>query len=123
MSIRINALILWSERPERVAAFYRLLGLPLADEDHGDGHVHQACDCGGLHVAVYGGGAGGRPPARRAAGSAMVGFVVPSLAAVTEALRAAGELRELVAPQQMDWGLRAVFEDPDGRAVELTEGA
>lgn len=121
MSIRINALILWSEVPARTAAFYRLLGLPLADEDHGDGHVHQACDFGGVHIAVYDAPPGGRPPARRAAGAAMVGFAVPDIAAVAAKLKAANEYRELIAPQEMDWGLRTVLEDPDGRSVELTQ--
>lgn len=123
MTIRINALILWSETPERSAAFYRLLGLPLENEDHGDGHVHQACDFQGVHLAVYGAPPGTRAPARRAAGAAMVGFAVPDISAVVEKLKAAGEYRELVAPQQMDWGLRTVLEDPDGRSVELTQDA
>lgn len=53
----------------------------------------------------------------------MVGFAVPDIAAVVEKLKAAGEYRELIAPQQMDWGLRTVLEDPDGRSVELTQDA
>jgi catechol 2,3-dioxygenase-like lactoylglutathione lyase family enzyme len=120
-AVSVNAIILWSGEPARVAAFYRLLGVPLEDEDHGDGHVHQACELGAVHIAVYGAEGKGRVPGRREGGGHLVGFRVPSLDAVVAALQKAGEYRELVARQVMDWGTRIVIADPDGRSVELTQ--
>lgn len=120
MSVGLNALILWSAQAPRVAAFYRMLGLPLADEDHGDGHVHQACELGPVHIAVYDATDPKTPPKRREAGGSLIGFAVLDLDRVLAALKAAGEYRELVAKETMDWGVRVVLEDPDGRSVELT---
>lgn len=122
MSVSLNALILWSAQAKRVAAYYRMLGVPLEDEDHGDGHVHQACELGPVHMAVYDADGPNRPPPqRREAGGALIGFKVPDLDAVIARLQAAGEHRELVAKQTMDWGVRVVLTDPDGRSVELTQ--
>ena len=120
-TVTVNALILWTRQTRRVAAFYRLIGLPLEDEDHGDGHAHQACDIAGVHVAVYDADTATSAPRRREGGALQIGFKVPSLELVANLLREAEEYRELVGRQKMDWGVRVVVEDPDGRPVELTE--
>jgi len=109
-------------------AFYRALGVPLADEDHGDGQRHAAADVGGVHVAVFpGGGADGTGPdsagpdgAWRAAGSTFTGFWVESLADTRAALVAArAEIPQ--EHQRREWGCRIVATDPDGRAVEVNQ--
>ena len=50
--IEIASLVLFTGDFEGTAAFYRALGLPLIDEDHGDGPRHLAIELGPVHFAV-----------------------------------------------------------------------
>ena len=114
------SLVLFTARPEAAAAFYRALGLPLEDEDHGEGPVHYATELGPVHFAIYPAAEPGRARERRESGSVFPGFFVDSLDGV------AGELERAGAPlltghEQMPWGCRLVAEDPDGRAVEVNQ--
>lgn len=50
----LSGLILVSEQPERLADFYHdVLGLPLAEERHGDTAPHWACELGDVHFAIH----------------------------------------------------------------------
>jgi lactoylglutathione lyase len=114
------SLVLFAASPTVTAAFYRALGMELADECHGDGPVHFATELGPVHFAIYPAEAPGRARERRRGGSLFPGFYVGSLD------RAAGALAEVGAPvltghEQMPWGCRIVAEDPDGRAVEINQ--
>lgn len=119
----IASVVFFSAHPEQAVAFYRALGVPLADEDHGDGLRHAAADVGGVHVAVFPGtgeGGGGPDGSWRAAGSTFTGFWVDSLADTQAALTAAGA--EVVQEhQQREWGCRILVADPDGRTVEVNQ--
>lgn len=44
MTVRIGALVFSSPRPAATVEFYRLIGIDLAEEDHGDGVAHWACE-------------------------------------------------------------------------------
>ncbi len=50
----------------------------------------------------------------------MLGFRVASLEPALEALEPLG-VRILTPPRTTPWGRRAVVQDPDGRAVEISE--
>ena len=114
------SVVFFSGQLERCTAFYKALGVPLQDEDHGDGFAHAAADLGGVHVAVFPAVGDGRAPAHRAAGSTFLGFWVSSLEAALDALRPFGA--EVVQEHQVrEWGCRVVVADPDGRAVELNQ--
>ena len=114
------ASVVFASDPEKTAAFYRALGVPLADEHHDDGPVHQAGGLEGVHVAVYPAESPGRAPGRRAGGSVFVGFYVESLESVHNELRRQGAPL-IHAHEEMPWGCRPVAEDPDGRAVEINQ--
>jgi len=116
----VSSLVLFTEHPERTAAFYRAIGLDLEDEDHDEGPVHHAVELGGVHFAIYPAASAGRAPDRRAAGSVFTGFYVDSLDAVTRALDALGAPM-LSAHEEMPWGCRFVVADPDGRPVEVNQ--
>lgn len=115
------SLVLFSDRPERTAAFYRALGVQLEDEDHGDGAVHFAADVDGVHFAVLDAEAAGqRGPAWRQGGCTFPGFYVESLDKVLHAVTALGV--PVVHPHQTrEWGCRTVVQDPDGRHIELNQ--
>ena len=99
-------------------AFYELLGLTFAEEQHGDGPVHLAGHLGPLVLELYP-GADGHAPDRRTAGATLLGLRVADLDETLARLARAGA-RVLTPLQLTPHGPRAVVEDPDGRAVELT---
>jgi lactoylglutathione lyase len=114
------SLVLFAASPTATAAFYRALGMELADEYHGDGPVHFATELGPVHFAIYPAEAPGRARERRRGGSLFPGFYVESLDRAAGALAEAGAL-VLTGHEQMPWGCRIVAEDPDGRAVEINQ--
>jgi predicted enzyme related to lactoylglutathione lyase len=109
---------------ERSRHFYRdLIGVPVGDvETHGTGtqpHVHatwgdwSGADPSLLMLNIY-----PADPDRTTA--TRFGFVVPDLDAVDERLRAASTA-VIEAPQAKPWGRSAIYRDPDGNTVSLTE--
>jgi len=114
------SLVLYAASPQATAAFYRALGLELAEEDHGEGPVHFATELGPVHFAIYPAEEPGRAPERRSGGSMFPGFYVQSMDRATEALAQIGA-PVLTEHQQMSWGCRVVAEDPDGRPVEINQ--
>ena len=116
----IGALVVGSAQPEQVVEFYRRLGLPLIEENHGDGVVHWACELDGVHFAVFRGEGDGTAPGYHQAGSTCVGFAVDSVADAIATSRSTGATI-VQAATEMPWGLRAIICDPDGRPVEVFE--
>lgn len=114
------SLVLYAADTAATAAFYRSIGLELADEDHGEGPAHFATELGPVHFAIYPAQAPGRAGERRSGGSFFPGFYVQSLDRAVEALARAGASM-LTGHEQMPWGCRVVVEDPDGRAVEVNQ--
>lgn len=117
---RVGALVLFAADLDAAVAFYRLLGVVLEVDDHGDedAPIHYAAELDGCHFAVFPAEHPGRAPGIRQAGAAFPGFVVASVESTVSALRAAGH-RILQESSTYPWGLRAVVEDPDGRPVEI----
>ncbi len=120
MPAGIGAIVMSTARASQVVAFYRSLGIPLVEEDHGDGVVHWACELGDVHFAIFDAAAPGGAPGYHEAGSTFCGFVVDDLAAAIERLRSLSTV-VVQEPVEMPWGLRAVVLDPDGRPVEVFE--
>ncbi|QDU86611.1 Glyoxalase-like domain protein [Planctomycetes bacterium Pla163] len=123
MAAELGSLILFSERVEALAAFYRALGLPLEPERHGDGPVHHTCSLGPTHFAIFAArSASSVEPAadHRGAGAQFLGLTVDDLGAAFAVSREHGA--EVVQePKSYPWGRRALVRDPDGRVVELFE--
>ena len=119
--VEIASLVLFSVDLEQTAAFYRMIGLHLDDEDHGDGPRHLAADLGGVHFAIFAADdSAGRAPQWRESGSSFPGFYVASLDDTLAALAGSG-VTVLTGHQVRPWACRAVVEDPDGRAVEINQ--
>lgn len=116
--VEIASLVLFSGKVGETTAFYRALGVPLADEDHEGGPVHFAAKLGGVHFAVYEATGPAVVAGWREAGSSFPGFYVDSLDTVVAAL---ADAPVLVAHQVRPWGCRVVVEDPDGRPVEINQ--
>ena len=116
----LASLVLFASDVDAAARFYRALGVPLKDEDHGEGPVHFAAELGNVHFALYAAMDPGRAPERRTAGASFPGVYVESLDDVMRDLTALGA-PILTGHEVMPWGCRFVAEDPDGRAVEVND--
>jgi predicted enzyme related to lactoylglutathione lyase len=116
----VASIALFTEHLRQTIDFYRVLGVELEDEDHGDGEVHAAGDVGGVHVAVIAGHPGGRSPAHRQSGATFVGWWVASLDDTLAALAGLG-VDCIRGHEQMGWGCRGIVVDPDGQAVEVNQ--
>jgi len=98
---------------ERLAAFYRCVGIQFAEEQHGTGSRHLAAELSDAVVEIY--------PAKMLEDvdrTTRLGFSVSDVHAAIKALETFGA-EIVVQPKQTEWGLRAVVKDPDGRTVEL----
>jgi predicted enzyme related to lactoylglutathione lyase len=115
----VGALVLFSADPERCVAFYRAIGVPLAEERHGEGEpLHFACELGEVHVAVFPAEPPGDAPGLSSSGCTFAGFSVASVEAAVDGARQLGAA-VLQEPADYPWGRRAVLRDPDGRPVEV----
>jgi predicted enzyme related to lactoylglutathione lyase len=115
----LNLVVLRASVVDASLAFYRAIGLSFVEEQHGSGTIHYSCKAGNTLVEIYPGSSGDIPD-RRNAGATMLGFQVGSVDLTIENLRSIGA-QILTAPQDSEWGRRAVVLDPDGRAIELSE--
>lgn len=114
--LRLNLVVIRSRDVERSANFYREIGLSFDKHRHGDGPEHCACNLDGVVFEIYPACAGGSTAATR------LGFAVEDVDAVAESLLSLGA-RMKVPAADSPWGRRAVLEDADGHAIELTQSA
>jgi hypothetical protein len=91
--VHTTLVVIYTERLLECAAFYRLLGMPLRSERHGNGPTHYAAELDGLVLELY--PASARRPAT---GSLRLGFTSTA---------------DAFAPG------RHLLTDPDGRTVDL----
>jgi lactoylglutathione lyase len=113
----LNLVVLRTAHMDAMLAFYRALGIEFAQEQHGSGPVHYACERNGMVMELYPGESGAAPD-RKSGGATMLGFLVDDVDAVIAALEHAG-VSVISVPKDTAWGRRALALDPDGRAVEL----
>jgi catechol 2,3-dioxygenase-like lactoylglutathione lyase family enzyme len=117
----ISGVILVSRQPGRVAGFYRdVLGLPLAEERHGETQPHWGCELGDVHFAVHPAEDYPDDPAGEP-GPVKLAFMVFDLARMISWLDACGvPLCYPPASLGTQSQITAV-RDPDGNLVELTQ--
>ena len=117
----ISGVILVSRQPERVMEFYRdVLGLPLAEERHGDTQPHWGCELGDVHFAIHPAEDYPEDPAG-GPGPIKLAFLVFDLPRMIEWLNRRG-VPPCYPPADLgeDSQITAV-RDPDGNLVELTQ--
>ena len=115
MTIRPNLLVIRVSDLGASRSFYEALGLEFRVEKHGSGPEHLSYGKDGFVFEVY-----QRRSETDSTSAVRIGFSVPSLDPILSKL---DEIRaEIVSkPKGSQWGRRAVFRDPDGHAVELSE--
>ena len=115
----ISGVILVSRQAERVAGFYRdVLGLPLAEERHGDTQPHWGCELGDIHFAIHPESNFPGSPVGNA--SVKLAFTVFDLDSVLSRFEDHGV--ELAYPVKNEgFGRMVAIRDPEGNFIELTE--
>ncbi|HEX5116974.1 MAG TPA: VOC family protein [Pseudonocardiaceae bacterium] len=118
----LSAVIVVSEQPDRLAAFYQdVLAVPLAPEQHDDDLPHWGATLGQLHFAIH----DVRDfPEHRAtgAGSIVLALAVDDLDELLAAMAERG-VPPLYPPKDLGWTRMSAVRDPDGNLVELTQMA
>lgn len=118
----IDSVIVYSPDLHNIVQFYRALGIPLIGEEHEEGAAHFACELGAIHIAFYQSEEAqvdqSRALKRGCAGAVQLGFQVDSVEETIHLVRKLGA-KVLIEPEVVPWGRRAVFEDPDGRPIEV----
>jgi catechol 2,3-dioxygenase-like lactoylglutathione lyase family enzyme len=118
----VNAVLIVSEQPERLAAWYReILGLPLTDEQHegGSGALHYGCNLRGLHFAIHPTSNYSFAP-DTGPGGIRVAFNVGDIASFAEALEGR-EVDWVFQPVDLGWSTMLALGDPDGNMVEVVQ--
>ena len=126
--VALGLIVLRASDLQHTLAFYALLGLDFVPEKHGNGPTHYACTLtesgqaptSGLVIEIYLGQAG-VAPTPKTAGATMLGFQVASLDQTLAQLTNFGAVLLSPLHSTTNYGCRAVVQDPDGRAIELTE--
>jgi len=111
----LNLLVIRAKDPNRLAGFYKLLGIDFDQHQHGRGAIHYAADLGGPVLEIY--------PLLRDGDettSTRLGFTVSGLDDTISRLREAG-VAVLQEPTDSEWGRRVVVRDYEGHKVELCE--
>jgi predicted enzyme related to lactoylglutathione lyase len=116
----LSAVLVVSRDAPRLAAFYRdVLGVPLAEEQHGDTDLHWGCTLGDLHFAIHPVADFPEDP-RDGTGAVKLAFAVFDIDEVARRLEDRGV--ELVyPPKDLGWCKMTAVREPDGNYVELTE--
>jgi catechol 2,3-dioxygenase-like lactoylglutathione lyase family enzyme len=116
----LSGLILVSEQPERLVGFYHdVLGLPLAEEQHGDTAPHWACELGDVHFAIH--PAADYEGEPTAAGAVKLAFMIFDMAGLVQWLETRG-IPLCYPPAEFGTQSRiTAIRDPDGNLIELTE--
>lgn len=111
----MKSVVLTSDRPDALAAFYReALSLPLELERHKGTAAHWACQLGDLHFAIHP-REGFWLPAADGGGGTFVNFTVEDIAAFEQRL---ASLRiDVVARRDIGPMKFVAVRDPDGRYV------
>jgi hypothetical protein len=106
-------IVLYASDIARSKDFYEALGLKFVSERHG-GPEHYACQLDASVLEIY-----PRKDAPTGTLPLRLGFHVDSVDEAVERLGRSGA-RVISPAKDSRWGRRAVVEDPDGYAVEIT---
>jgi predicted enzyme related to lactoylglutathione lyase len=113
----VGALLLISDHPEALVAFYRdALGIPMDDERHDDIALHYGCEIGGVHLAIHPSAGWPGDPAPNAQGPVIV-FHSTDVEAAYERLVAHGV--QATPPFDHGFATLTAFRDPDGNNVQV----
>jgi len=111
----VGAVLVFSDEPERLVAFYRdVIGIPLEEEKHGGASPHWGCQIGTTHFAIHN--------SRLNRGRPGIGFSLMTRGLNEQLDRLAKHGVRTHAPIDMGNGARrSSIQDPDGNTVSLIQ--
>ncbi|MBC9935004.1 VOC family protein [Chitinophaga qingshengii] len=112
----LQLLVIKTNQPERLAAFYTMLGIEFEYHRHGKGPFHYASKNGLPVLEIYPLPSDDVVPDN----TTRLGFGVSNLDELIVRLTEQ-YIIVVTMPVKTEWGYRAVVQDPDGRKIELTE--
>lgn len=116
--MEINLIVIRTSNPEKLAAFYRQLGIEFVYHKHGNGSWHYSSEIKKLVFEIY-------PLLKNqevANNSLRLGFEVEELDALILKLKKKN-VKILSEPKESEWGYFAIIKDLDGRKIELKGSA
>jgi predicted enzyme related to lactoylglutathione lyase len=115
----LSAVLIVSENPARLAAFYRdVVGIALKDEGHGGSLPHYGCDLGDVHFAIH--PVETFPDRRHGVGAVKLALNVFDIKALVERLTRQG-IKLLYPIHDAGFFLSTAINDPDGNFIEFTQ--
>ncbi len=115
-----SAILIVSKDPKRLADFYRdALGVPLADEQHGDTDLHYGCELAGVHFAIHP-QSNFEQVGEPGTGAVNLAFNIGDADALVRSIESAGHKVEY-APRDLGWCIMTAARDPDGNYIEFTQ--
>jgi len=114
-----SAVLIVSENPARLAAFYRdVVGVPLTEESHGASLPHYGATLGDLHFAIH--PVETFPDRRHGVGAVKLAFNVFDIEEVVSRLESKG-VQLLYRPHDTGFFISTAINDPDGNFIEFTQ--
>jgi hypothetical protein len=113
----LNLLVLRAPDIEEAQRFYSLLGFSFTKHAHGSGPQHYAAESGAQVFEIY-----PQTSPEDSTKCVRLGFKVRALDTIVARL-VEGGAKVISAPQDSQWGRRAVVSDPVGHKIELLEDA
>lgn len=118
MDPQLISLIIKSSHVEAMLSFYGLLGLEFERKQISKGGECHKAFMGHVELTIY---AIKEPVARGSSPDLQLTFRIKNMDALFEKLSAVDGVQCLMDPTLLPDGKKAIFLDPDGRAVELVE--
>ncbi|KFF02674.1 VOC family protein [Flavobacterium reichenbachii] len=112
--MELRLLVLRSSDPEKLAAFYTLLGLVFDYHKHGNSPFHYGASIGKTILEIYPLTKSQTEPDQ----NLRLGFGIDNFDEIIQNLKDL-EVNFLFEPAKTDFGYMTVISDPDGRKVEL----
>lgn len=112
--MNINLIVIRTNQPKELSAFYELIGMKFDYHQHGNGPWHYSTEIEKTVFEIYPLLKNQDAPDQ----SLRLGFTIDKLDETIERLRKK-QVEIVRAPQISEWGYFAIIKDPDGRKIEL----
>ena len=116
--MQIHLIVIRTENPKELSAFYTRIGMSFEYHRHGNGAWHYAAEMGGTVFEIYPLLKSQEKPDK----SLRLGFTVGNLDETLTSLREQ-DVEIIKEPTESEWGYMAIIKDLDGRKIELKEEA
>ena len=112
--MKINLIVIRTDKPKKLSNFYELLGKKFEYHQHGKGTWHYSTEIGGTVFEIYPLMKNQENPDK----SLRLGFTIENLDKTIDNLKKQN-IEIVREPKESEWGYFAIIKDLDGRKIEL----